>query len=241
MPPAPAGRYRRRAWSNATSGSSSRPSATGSAACSACRADGYRSRLTDYLNALRADVPRADRRRGEPLDGDGRGRATAVHRAVAAPHRARDAGRRGRPTRADLTPDGAGLNRPSRPRLRLIGHGQSITQMSWKGLSRSEMLRASPRMFESDLLDKLSRVHPAVPPILFGPAIVVPARRGVRPGRRLADAGVAARRLPVLDADGVLAAPDRVPLRAREGHRRPAALDHPRGPPRPSRTTRCAW
>src|SRR5690242_16311806 len=41
-----------------------------------------------------------------------------------------------------------------------------------QGLSRSERLRASPRMFESDLLDKLSRVHPAVPPILFVPAIV---------------------------------------------------------------------
>lgn len=42
-----------------------------------------------------------------------------------------------------------------------------------EGLSRSEALRASPRMFESELLDRLSRVHPAVPPILFGPAIVV--------------------------------------------------------------------
>jgi sterol desaturase/sphingolipid hydroxylase (fatty acid hydroxylase superfamily) len=41
-----------------------------------------------------------------------------------------------------------------------------------QGLSRSEILRASPRMFDSDLLDKLSRVHPAVPPILFGPAIL---------------------------------------------------------------------
>jgi dihydroceramide fatty acyl 2-hydroxylase len=41
-----------------------------------------------------------------------------------------------------------------------------------EGLSRSEILRASPRMFESDLLDKVSRVHPAVPPILFGPVIV---------------------------------------------------------------------
>jgi dihydroceramide fatty acyl 2-hydroxylase len=40
------------------------------------------------------------------------------------------------------------------------------------GLSRSEVLRASPRMFDSDLLDKLSRVHPAVPPVLFVPAIV---------------------------------------------------------------------
>src|SRR5918911_747978 len=42
-----------------------------------------------------------------------------------------------------------------------------------EGLSRSEVLRASPRMFESELLDKLSRVHPAVPPVLFGPVIVV--------------------------------------------------------------------
>ena len=41
-----------------------------------------------------------------------------------------------------------------------------------EGLNRSEVLRASPRMFESDLLDKVSRVHPAVPPILFGPVIV---------------------------------------------------------------------
>src|SRR4051794_26352633 len=40
-----------------------------------------------------------------------------------------------------------------------------------QGLSRSEVLRASPRMFDSDLLDKLSRVHPSVPAIIFGPAI----------------------------------------------------------------------
>ncbi len=40
-------------------------------------------------------------------------------------------------------------------------------------MSRSEVLRASPRMFDSDLLDKLSRVHPIVPPLLFVPAIVV--------------------------------------------------------------------
>ena len=39
------------------------------------------------------------------------------------------------------------------------------------GLSRSDVLRASPRMFDSDLLDKLSRVHPAVPPVIFVPVI----------------------------------------------------------------------
>jgi len=38
---------------------------------------------------------------------------------------------------------------------------------------RTDTLSASPRMFESDLLDRLSRVHPSVPPIIFGPAIVV--------------------------------------------------------------------
>ena len=39
-------------------------------------------------------------------------------------------------------------------------------------LRRSEVLRASPRMFESDLLDRLSRVHPAVPVLLFVPTIL---------------------------------------------------------------------
>jgi dihydroceramide fatty acyl 2-hydroxylase len=38
---------------------------------------------------------------------------------------------------------------------------------------RSDVLKASPRMFESDLLDKLSRVHPVVPLIIFIPAIAV--------------------------------------------------------------------
>ncbi|WP_249012074.1 sterol desaturase family protein [Conexibacter sp. DBS9H8] len=40
------------------------------------------------------------------------------------------------------------------------------------GMSRSEVLRASPPMFRWAWLDRLSRVHPAVPPLLFGPAIV---------------------------------------------------------------------
>ena len=38
---------------------------------------------------------------------------------------------------------------------------------------RSEILKASPRMFESEWLDRLSRVHPVVPPIIFAPAIAV--------------------------------------------------------------------
>jgi dihydroceramide fatty acyl 2-hydroxylase len=48
-----------------------------------------------------------------------------------------------------------------------------------EGMSRSDALRASPRMFESNLLDKLSRVHPAVPPILFGPVIIFMLVEGI--------------------------------------------------------------
>jgi dihydroceramide fatty acyl 2-hydroxylase len=36
---------------------------------------------------------------------------------------------------------------------------------------RTDVLRASPPMFESRLLDAFSRVHPAVPVLIFGPAI----------------------------------------------------------------------
>ena len=38
---------------------------------------------------------------------------------------------------------------------------------------RAEALSASPRMFDSDLLDRLSRVHPAVPLVIFVPAIAI--------------------------------------------------------------------
>ena len=40
-------------------------------------------------------------------------------------------------------------------------------------MRRTELLRASPRMFENELLDKLSRVHPVVPILLFVPAVAV--------------------------------------------------------------------
>jgi sterol desaturase/sphingolipid hydroxylase (fatty acid hydroxylase superfamily) len=49
--------------------------------------------------------------------------------------------------------------------------------MSWaegeQPQKRTDVLRASPPMFESRLLDALSRVHPAVPILIFLPAIVV--------------------------------------------------------------------
>jgi dihydroceramide fatty acyl 2-hydroxylase len=38
---------------------------------------------------------------------------------------------------------------------------------------RADVMKASPPMFESRLLDKLSRVHPAVVPAIFVPAITV--------------------------------------------------------------------
>src|SRR5215210_3729725 len=40
-------------------------------------------------------------------------------------------------------------------------------------MRRSEYLKASPPMFRSGLLDRLTRVHPAVPVLLYLPAIVV--------------------------------------------------------------------
>jgi dihydroceramide fatty acyl 2-hydroxylase len=45
--------------------------------------------------------------------------------------------------------------------------------------SRTDVLRASPPMFESRLLDALSRVHPAVPAIIFLPAIAAMAAWGL--------------------------------------------------------------
>ena len=44
--------------------------------------------------------------------------------------------------------------------------------------SRSDVLRASPPMFESRVMDSLSRVHPLVPVLIFGPVIVALAAWG---------------------------------------------------------------
>ena len=46
-------------------------------------------------------------------------------------------------------------------------------------MRRTELLKASPRMFESDLLDRFTRVHPAVPVLLFVPAILLLAITGI--------------------------------------------------------------
>ena len=45
--------------------------------------------------------------------------------------------------------------------------------MTDRSVSRTDVLRASPPMFDSKVLDALSRVHPAIPVIIFLPAIVV--------------------------------------------------------------------
>ena len=39
--------------------------------------------------------------------------------------------------------------------------------------SRTELLQASPPIFRSGSLDRLTRVHPAVPPLIFVPTILV--------------------------------------------------------------------
>src|SRR6202051_341737 len=44
--------------------------------------------------------------------------------------------------------------------------------VSDRATSRTDVLRASPPMFDSRLLDALSRVHPVVPVFIFAPGIV---------------------------------------------------------------------
>src|SRR4051794_35179060 len=39
--------------------------------------------------------------------------------------------------------------------------------------SRTELLRASPQMFENRLLDRFSRVHPATPLVIYVPVIAL--------------------------------------------------------------------
>ena len=48
-----------------------------------------------------------------------------------------------------------------------------------RAASRTDVLRASPPMFESRLLDVFSRVHPAVPVLVFVPVIVAMAAWGL--------------------------------------------------------------
>jgi sterol desaturase/sphingolipid hydroxylase (fatty acid hydroxylase superfamily) len=47
-------------------------------------------------------------------------------------------------------------------------------------MRRSDELKASPPMFENRVLDRFTRVHPAVPVVIFGPAIAVLVVEGVQ-------------------------------------------------------------
>jgi dihydroceramide fatty acyl 2-hydroxylase len=62
--------------------------------------------------------------------------------------------------------------------------------------NRSEKLSASPQLFESDFLNFFSRVHPAIPAIVFVPAIVAAQWLG-------ADRGLGGWALALLTAVGV--------------------------------------
>jgi dihydroceramide fatty acyl 2-hydroxylase len=70
-----------------------------------------------------------------------------------------------------------------RRRLRHYSDVESVVGEKESGIvlseRRTEVLAASPRMFDSPLLDKLSRVHHTVPVILFLPAILLLAVRGL--------------------------------------------------------------
>src|SRR6266496_4124212 len=46
--------------------------------------------------------------------------------------------------------------------------------------TRAQLLRASPPIFEASVLDRLTRVHPAVPVVVFGPAVALFFVAGVR-------------------------------------------------------------
>ena len=99
--------------------------------------------------------------------------------------------------------------------------------------ARAQALRASPPMFRSRTLDRLTRVHPVVPALVFAPASRTArdpcaARRPRRRGARGVRVG-----LGPVDAHRVLGPSHGVPLRARGGPRRAPALDDPRSPPRP--------
>ncbi|MGA2452006.1 MAG: sterol desaturase family protein [Solirubrobacteraceae bacterium] len=70
--------------------------------------------------------------------------------------------------------------------------------MSWaeeideRSTSRTDVLRASPPMFDSKVLDALSRVHPSVPVVIFVPAIVALGAWGLESVSVLAAVGLAA-------------------------------------------------
>ena len=55
---------------------------------------------------------------------------------------------------------------------------QDGSRVETSASGRTEALRASPAIFETPALDRLTRVHPSVPPLIFIPAIVILAVLG---------------------------------------------------------------
>ena len=100
---------------------------------------------------------------------------------------------------------------------------------------RTAQLSASPPMFESRFLDFFSRVHPAIPAIIFVPIVVGGVWLGIDRGLAVGTTVLLfVARARHLDADRVLAPPPALPLGAEVPRRRPPPLHHPRRPPRPS-------
>ena len=206
----PAPRYRRGRGASATSGSSSRPTGTGSPGVLRLPADGYRSRLTDYLNSSERVFLALTDVEVTPLDGAPRVEQREFvalslrHIVLAMPAADGD----GRPR----------LRRPGPAELTLAMATQSeatTPQPTSRGHEPQRDACAPRRACSTTTCWTSSR---ACIPRFPGPVRArhhVPAGRGPGPWRRLADPGLAARRLPVLDADRVLAAPHRLPLRAR--------------------------
>ena len=91
-------------------------------------------------------------------------------------------------------------------------------------------------MFDNPILERLSRVHPIVPPLIYLPVIVVPAGAARSDAQDLAgrrrSSACSSLGLVVLVADRVPAAPLRLPPRARQRVGPAAALHHPRRSPR---------
>ena len=63
-------------------------------------------------------------------------------------------------------------------------------------MRRSEYLKASPPMFESELLDRFTRVHPAVPALIYLPVIALLFGTGVGRVGALSALGLELHRVP---------------------------------------------
>ena len=116
--------------------------------------------------------------------------------------------------------------------------GRRVVKVDSATVSEAEELRASPPIFPSPTLDRLTRAHPATPALVFLPAVCFLGVLAVQRPKRVRGIAGRRRRIPVLDALRVLGTPHRLSLRTRKRLGRTAALDDPRRPPRsPERST----